>query len=175
MACTLKQVKRWVKSCVNINVDGLYFNYLRHKNDSCNIMSICTPEQNILIRSGLFHTYFTPETCLRCMQTTNFTYGTRLNMPERKFTPMSWIKNFTLDSGLQFFTPVYMWLFELDSHDTTLWVDQPQLLSKTHFNRLHPLKKFDCLMKEDLHVLILKHAMDMCYIFLSSIEYSKKR
>ena len=41
------------------------------------------PVQNILIRSGLFHTWFTPETCLKCIQIKNFTCGTRLNMPDK--------------------------------------------------------------------------------------------
>ena len=38
-------------------------------NDNVNTKSVwLNPAQNILIRSGLFHTWFTPETCLKCMQ-----------------------------------------------------------------------------------------------------------
>ena len=34
---------------------------------------------------------------------------------------------------------------------------------------------FDCLMKVVLHFLILKHAMVICYIFLSSNGYLKEK
>ena len=65
----------------------------------------------------LIHT----KTCLKCLQIKNFTCGTRLNMPHRKFTPILcmkkfiymtnfifmkifiYLKNFLTDSGLNFF------------------------------------------------------------------------
>ena len=71
------------------------------------------PVQNILIRSGLFHTWFTPETCLKCMQIKNFTCGTRLNMPDRKFTPISCMKNFMYEKFHTRFRPE---IFHPSSH-----------------------------------------------------------
>ena len=135
------------------------------------------PVQNILIRSGLFHTWFTPETCLKCMQIKNFTCGTRLNMPDRKFTPISCMKNFTPDSCLKFFTPVHMWKL---SRIPTM----PHCESTNHIysfkhtlNQSHPSKQlwFSDKSNPPFWRLIVKHAMDICYIFLSSNEYIKKR
>ena len=133
--------------------------------------------QNILIRSGLFHTWFTPETCLKCMQIKNFTCGTRLNMPERKITPISCMKNFTPDSGLKFFTPVHMW--KLSGIPTI-----PHCESTNHIysfkhtlNQSHPSKQlwFSDESSPPFWWLIVKHAMDICYIFLSSKEYIRER
>ena len=135
------------------------------------------PVQNILIRSGLFHTWFTTETCLKCMQIKNFTCGTRLNMPDRKFTPISCMKNFTPDSGLKFFTPVHMWKL---SRIPTM----PHCESANHIysfkhtlNQSHPSKQlwFSDESSPPFWRLIVKHAMDICYIFLSSNEYIKRR
>ena len=135
------------------------------------------PVQNILIRSGLFHTWFTPETCLKYMQIKNFTCETRLNMPDIKFTPISCMKNFTLDSCLNFFTPVHMWKL---SRIPTM----PHCESTNHIcsfkhtlNQSHPSKQlwFSDESSPPFWRLVVKHAMDICYIFLSSNEYIKKR
>ena len=140
------------------------------------------PVQNILIRSGLFHTWFTPETCLKCMQIKNFTCGTRLNMPDRNshlfhVWKFSCMKNFTPDSGLKFFTPVHMWIL---SRIPTI----PHCESTNHIysfkhtlNQSHPSKQlwFSDESSPPFRRLIVKHAMDICYIFRSSNGNIKKR
>ena len=147
--------------------------YLWLRNWSFNRVGVwCTPVHNILIRSGLFHTWFTPETCLKCMQIKNFTCGTRLNMPDRKFTPISCMKNFMYEKFhvwkiscmknfmYENFTPDSGWNF---SHQFKCenWVGFPRCrtvsrpitstLSNTRWtNHIHQ-NNFDFLMKVALH------------------------
>ena len=114
--------KRWFKS----DYTKIIWPWNLHKTGHASLINpgaACIdyhPVQNILIRSGLFHTWFTPETCLKCMQIKNFTCGTRLYMPDRKFTPISCMKNFI--------------------YDAALWVDLSHLLFPTHFEPITSIK-----------------------------------
>ena len=140
------------------------------------------PVQNIPIKSGLFHNWFTQKTFLKSMQITNFECGTRLNRPDRKFTPISFMKNsYNYEKINTRFRPEILHI----SLHVKFWAGFPRYhtvsrptttaLSNTLWTNTIHQNKFDCLMKVALYFLILKHAMDICYIFLSSNEYIKKR
>ena len=128
-------------------------------------------------RTEYSNTWFTPETCLKCMQIKTFTCGTRLNKPENHTYFI--YKNchvWKISHQIQVWNFSHKFTYENVSRIPTIphCVSINYICSFKHtFKQSHPTKQIWVPDEISLPFANFENAMDICCIFFSSNEYVK--